>query len=58
MKRVFILGLLAASMLAAAPAKKQQAKKHSARVPGVVNAATYPVRHPLKVLKVGGRILW
>jgi hypothetical protein len=56
MKRILILGLLTASLLSAAP--KKAAKKHNARVPGVVNAATYPVRHPVKVLKAGARVIW
>lgn len=58
MKR-FVLFFLAASVLSAA---HHPAKKKEPRTPGVMNAATYPVRHPVKtlkpVVKVVERILW
>jgi hypothetical protein len=61
MKRILILGLLAASLLSAAPHKKATTK-HGTRIPGVVNAATYPGRHPVKTVKpfykAGKRVLW
>lgn len=60
MKRLILLSLVAVSLLSAAPAKKHHpAKKNAHRVPGVLNAATYPVRKGAKpVAKAALRMLW
>lgn len=60
MKKLFAVLFLAVLTLNAAP--KHAAKKHGHRVPGVVNAATYPGRHPVKTVKpfykAGKRVIW
>lgn len=58
--KVFLVMLVASVGLNADPHHGKQ--KHGTRIPGVVNAATYPGRHPVKAVKpfykAGKRLLW